>query len=232
MNDRFRAIERTASRAALHDGEAAAARLITRSGLAHLAAISLAAFVALSLSVGALPQPAPAALGGVALLFLAALLVGVLYATRAAAPMVCLLAAALCLGILLGSGDGPLIGAGIPFAAGAVSAEGLALFSLAVGRRRLAAPLSLLAPALTTTALVYALDGGPHAVSAGALVAGAAVATVLTLHARLAEDVLPERHGTAQWAAAAHSRWAEGARVLILRVLERSAEYEGFEKEP
>lgn len=231
MDDRMRAIEQTSPRVAALDGEEAARRLTLRSGAAHLGFVALTAFIALGISAGALPLPTPAALAGVVLLMLVSLVAGVAMSSRPAAPIVCLPAASLTMGVLIGSGYGPLTGAGIPFAAGVVAAELAALVALTLKRPRVAVALSILLPAASTSGLAYVLDGGPVAVSPGALFAGGALATLFALHARLAEAVIPLRHGAEQWMAAAMTRWADGARVLVLRVLQVSAE-ESYEQEP
>lgn len=230
MHDRNRAIERTSPRVAALDGDDAGARLVRLSGAAHLGFVALSSFVAVGISAGALPHPAPAALAGVALLFLASLFVGVALSEKAIGPLICLPAAALAMGVLIGSGDGPITGAGIPFAAGVLAAEVAALGALLVSRPRLATTLSILLPGITTGALAWLLDGGPFAVSPWALLAGGALATVFALHARLAEAVIPLRHGADQVLAASLTRWGDGARVLILRIRQLSAEDDVFEE--
>ena len=226
MNDRIAAIERTSPRVAARDGEEASHRLVIRSGALHLGFVALAAFIALGLAAGALPRPDPTALAGVSILFIVSLIVGVALSEKAIAPLVCLPAAALSAGALVGSAQGPLLGVGIPFAAGVVAAELLALAAWMGKRPRLVVPLALLAPAVTTGLVAYGFDGGPLAPTPWGLVVGSALATVFALHARLAEGVLSLRHGADQPFAAALSRWAEGARVLIVRILKVSADDE------
>lgn len=220
MSRPFDPLLRTNPAVAIRAGQIASRRLLIRSGAVHLLAVATCAFLSLACAAGVIPAPSAGFMGLVALVFLVVLVVGTRFAATRGLPGACLGLAAISLGILTGGGEGALTGAGIPFGVALFSAE-LGAFTLRLADRNTwIAGTSLMFPAVTTSALIYGLDGSDVHVGVTGYVAGAVAATFFVWHARLAENIVPWRHGIHDVAAAAFSRWGEGARVLWLRILE------------
>jgi hypothetical protein len=209
-------LARKAARPAAVDGDAAVLRLLTSSGGLHGALVLV---LGLSAYLGASPAGLALAPGGFALplalagLGLAAALLLAPYATAFLGLTILAGNLGFALGVL---GQGTFGGAGVTFAVAVVVAEGAALL-LHLGRRAsLAAPVSLAAAALCTGALAYLLEGGELAGTPLGTGLGGALALAFVTHARYAEGALAWRHGSAEVAAAALTRWVEGPRVILL----------------
>lgn len=194
--------------------------LVLRSGGLWLVAVMTTGVVAWIASSLALPGLTPALLGavGLGLVLLGACLALLVPASAGAGAGLFAMAAGI--GSLVASlNAGVLQGTAPVFAACFAVAEALALVAWLAKREAAAAVLAVVGAAATTGAFAWVLDAGFVPATPWGVALGGALAILISLHARWAEGAVPLRHGTGQLAHAAASRWLEGPRGFLIRLI-------------
>jgi hypothetical protein len=204
-------IAHTAGRVAAQEGREAAEALVRRSALRWWLVALLGSSVAIALTHLEGLDGRVLAGGGGGLLLVVLLALPRLKRPALAARLALLLGT-LALGALGGAGE--LIGSGFGLTFGASWGLGEALgVVLTLASRRPLVPMSVVVPAMVSSALVYAAPALASPLGAGA---GAAAAVVLLALARVGEHAAPYRHAADQLDAAAATRLLEPGRALWL----------------
>lgn len=213
MNIRLLHMLRSADVVAGHGDSAAQLRL--RSGGVWLLGVLAAGLVAWTASRIELSNATWIGGGGV----LAAVATGLL-SRRARAAVAALFGVSAGVGLLAAGADrGVLEGLAPALALAWGLAEAGAVLALALGRPALAAPAAVAVAAATTGGLAWVLDAGIVPATPWGVAAGGALAVVLTLHARWGEGAIGARHGAGQLWHAAATRFLEGPRGIVVRVV-------------